>query len=140
MINFIVRNRNEIERGWCPLTGRSILISITDPDKMHATPHPRYENVFYAKFDDADVQVTPDTKLINGSTARNIVGFVKTSILGGVDTVVVNCEAGISRSAGVAAALSYIFNGSDRDIVKIRPMYNRTVYRAIINAYMENRP
>lgn len=51
-----------------------------------------------------------------------------------VELIVVHCEAGISRSAGLAAALSKIMTGDDiRFFKKFLP--NMLVYRKIINAY-----
>lgn len=54
----------------------------------------------------------------------------------GVDRVVVQCEAGRSRSAGLAAALGKIYNDDDWfifDNAKYNP--NRYVYRTMLNAY-----
>lgn len=53
--------------------------------------------------------------LFDRKMAREILGFVKfwTTEKPEIDLIIVNCEAGVSRSAGVAAALSMIFNGDD---------------------------
>lgn len=52
------------------------------------------------------------------------------------EDIIVHCEMGISRSAGVAAALMKWFNGDDMSIFKsykYRP--NMTCYRMVINAF-----
>jgi predicted protein tyrosine phosphatase len=50
-----------------------------------------------------------------------------------VGVVICNCEAGISRSAGVAAALAKTYNGDDgRYFVQYHP--NRHAYRMVLDA------
>lgn len=53
-------------------------------------------------------------------------------------TVIVNCEAGISRSAGVAAALSKVLTRDDEEFFR-RYVPNRLVYRKIIEEMQELR-
>lgn len=56
-----------------------------------------------------------------------------------VDTVIVHCGAGISRSAGCAAAIAKFFTGDDSFIFgdpKYHP--NMTVYRAVYTQLMHN--
>jgi len=48
-----------------------------------------------------------------------------------VDLIVVNCEAGISRSSAVGAAISKILNGDDMDFFK-HFLPNRLVYRKMM--------
>jgi predicted protein tyrosine phosphatase len=50
--------------------------------------------------------------------------------------IICQCDAGISRSSGCAAALSLILNGSDEDIFsQKRYIPNRHIYRSILNAW-----
>ncbi len=51
-----------------------------------------------------------------------------------VDLIVCHCEAGISRSAAVAAAITRIYVGDDSDFFKMY-LPNRRVYRMILEAY-----
>lgn len=53
-----------------------------------------------------------------------------------VDECVVQCEAGISRSAAICAALMLIIEGSDKEIFE-NPKYcpNRHCYRLLLDAY-----
>ena len=72
-------------------------------------------------------------KLFNKDMATKILEFVdKYKGL----TIVVNCEAGVSRSAGVGAALSKIYNNDDNWFFKNR-CPNMLVYRTILNKYYE---
>lgn len=86
------------------------------------------------KFDDYD----EDTKkyaekvvLFNKEDAKQIVNFVK-KYINKVDLIVCQCEAGISRSAGVAAALSKYITGSDEYYFKYY-IPNSLVYKLLIN-------
>ena len=54
-----------------------------------------------------------------------------------INVIVVNCEAGISRSAGVAAALSKVINGVDDYYFK-QYLPNMLVYRKLLEEYYNN--
>jgi hypothetical protein len=75
------------------------------------------------------------------TTPRQILDFVAEGQRQHIDLCVCQCDAGISRSAGVAAALSYILNQDDTWVFK-DPWYmpNRLVYCTILNDYYENHP
>jgi predicted protein tyrosine phosphatase len=83
---------------------------------------------------DEDTEVFPYSKFIFTSIqARIILDFVdlwKNKI----DLICINCCAGISRSAGVAAALSKILNGDDSYYFK-HYLPNMLVYRKILKEY-----
>ena len=49
-----------------------------------------------------------------------------------VDLIVINCEAGVSRSAGVGAAISKVLNGDDKDFFRYF-CPNIFIYRKVIN-------
>jgi predicted protein tyrosine phosphatase len=72
-----------------------------------------------------------DIKVFDEHYADEILEFVSTYALD-IDLVVVHCEAGISRSAGVASALSLIYNGEDQYYFD-NYLPNMLVYRKIIN-------
>lgn len=66
----------------------------------------------------------------------NFVGYYKDK----VDLIAVNCEAGISRSAGISAALCVILNGPLSDMYYFANYCpNMLVYRKILDTYYENR-
>ncbi len=77
-----------------------------------------------------------DIKLFTDAQAKEILSFIelRKNNNGKEEMIVVHCEAGISRSAGVAGALSLIYNGSDQYYFdKFLP--NMLVYRKILNMY-----
>ena len=50
--------------------------------------------------------------------------------------LLINCEAGISRSAGVAVALDELYNGArPSEWVKRKPLFNKTVTTLVKKAY-----
>ncbi len=83
-----------------------------------------------------------DIKLFTDKDAQQILDFInryeKLYKRNESSNVIVHCEAGISRSAGVAGALSLIYNGSDQYYFdKFLP--NMFVYRKILNVYMSKK-
>ena len=67
--------------------------------------------------------------------AKEIVDFVE-EYRYVVGTIIRQCEAGISRSAGIAAALSKCINGDDKYFFN-RYLPNSLVYSKIIKAWGE---
>lgn len=61
--------------------------------------------------------------------ARKVLDFVERNAE--ATTIVVNCEAGISRSAGVAASLSKVLTGDDEEFFR-RYCPNTTAYKKIM--------
>ena len=78
-----------------------------------------------------------DVKLFSDKNAQEILDFVQYNRVD-IDLIVIHCEAGISRSAGVAGALSLIYNGSDEYYFK-KYLPNMFVYRKILNMYMASK-
>jgi predicted protein tyrosine phosphatase len=78
-----------------------------------------YVDLLRLKFLDIDQDELCGYKGFDVTDANNILDFVEKnkSI---VDTIAIHCNAGISRSSGVAAALSKIYNGDDTWVFKNR--------------------
>lgn len=111
-----------------------ISISNSDGEKPRALKK-NLENVvekLYLFFDDVD---TADTYLqeFQKDDAKSILDFVGRN-MSSCDNIFVHCCAGISRSAGVAAALSKILNRNDEYYFK-RYCPNMLVYRTILDYY-----
>ena len=124
-------------------TGRDILVSISDPGQ---TPPVIVGflarcNLYFYDVDKplytTELGLPIDPMLpISWDDAVIAVDFVRYH-QHKADTLVVNCEAGISRSAGMAAALSHIFNliPTDQEIFSCgRWIPNRYVNRQILEA------
>lgn len=103
-----VSDRQRVEKLISRLTGKIAIISITDPDEP--VVFYRYTNVLRLQFHDFN-QIWPQlTKrtYFNESMAEQIVDFVENNKT--VDDLIVHCEAGISRSPAVAAAICEYLN------------------------------
>jgi hypothetical protein len=114
------------------------IISITD-NTRYFTSYPTSDINMVAllalKFADTDdKEDIDDWKCISNTQAKLILDFAF-SVKEEVDTIIINCDAGISRSSGIAAALSYIFNGTDSEIWDNPKFFpNKLVYDTILNA------
>ena len=112
-------------------------ISIVSPRQYAAViPTANCIDVLRLKFDD----VTPstvfgrDTNLFTPKDAKLILKFAN-RIWNEADVLHIHCEAGISRSAATAAALSKIYLGNDEEFF-VPPFWpNAFVYRTILNVH-----
>jgi len=119
-----------------------IVISITDPNSKPVNLPLMGFDVLRLNFHDLD-QTYPGHAIIlfNTDMAHQIRNFVeerldwvKNSHRAWDDlTILVHCEAGISRSAAVAGALSKHFLGDDSKFFRTPYLPNRMVYRTLLN-------
>ena len=113
-----------------------IIISIRSPDSLPIIMPYRKKclDILRLSFHDLDgIHVpTPATHftLFTKKDSKKIMNFVTRYILN-IELIICQCEAGISRSAGVAAALSKIINGDNKEIFKYY-LPNMLVYRKIL--------
>ena len=93
---------------------------------------------FFNDLEANDKDKFPQTVFINEDVARGIANFAK-EWWDKVDQIVVHCDGGVSRSAGVAAAILKYFTGDDGEICDNPNFYpNMLVYRMVLNALMES--
>lgn len=83
-------------------------------------------------FDDVE-EDWHNEKAMTFEDAENIVNFVKQ--LNDVDTLYVHCGAGISRSAGVAAAISKALTGDDSYFFERLFCLNMNCYKLTLKAF-----
>ena len=143
-MHITVMSRSVAEQ-WCRCVCDGIptaIISITDPRAPLANlvgtdtnnPVNGLCDVLRVQFMDTDIG-SPDC--IQEEHARKIAEFVL-SVKDSVDRLIVHCEAGQSRSAGVAAAILKYLTGSDDSIYcNVRYTPNSTCYRRVLNALYE---
>lgn len=133
MKTFKVMSRNAVKR-YCykQVPPGTIIISISD---VSLTPliFPKNSNVIdilKIQFDDVD---RGELNCITKDDAEKIASFVKRHL--DAKNIIVNCEAGVSRSAGCCAAIMYWLYRDDSQIFD-NPRYcpNMTVYRAVLEA------
>ena len=110
------------------------IISISDitaePNRFHDNSH--IKGICRLFFDDVEGH---DAYCMTRADAEKIIQFVNTHI-NNVDEIIVHCFAGISRSAGVCAALMLILTGNDMEIFN-NPRFcpNMHCYRMVLEAY-----
>lgn len=113
-----------------------IIISITDrgAENVVFNQNEQLKNVLRVNFDDTDVE---GTNAITQEDAKKIIDFVK-RWKEEVQLVVVHCGAGVSRSAGVCAALMLWLNGDDKFVFDNKVYQpNMRCYRVILNELLE---
>lgn len=117
---------------------KHIVISITSSKEHVEIPdHHKRLGAIFLNFDDIDWQTeTENTKAITDRDVENILIFVNKYIKD-IDGIVVHCDAGISRSAGVAASLNKILHQED-DMYFKNYIPNMRVYSSILNDYYKN--
>ena len=87
---------------------REVCISITDPGKPLPFLSTHFLAVLRLAFSDITEAIDhPNYVLFNERHAMEILWFV--SLWGKVDRIVIHCQAGVSRSPGIAAALCELF-------------------------------
>lgn len=101
------------------------------------------QDILSLYFADAEAPNTMDVygefvteeELLNDIDAKRIVDFIKKNI---DCIIIVHCDAGISRSSGVGAAILKYYTGDDSEIFDSeRYMPNRWCYRKVLNAFYE---
>jgi predicted protein tyrosine phosphatase len=146
-MEFLITNRYVVEKRF-PKTGKRLgLISIKDPSEKpldHTMAHKYGETcaILNLTFHDVDsLKIANDYKLsaFTPEMAKQILKWAKTIMEADIDLIIIQCNAGISRSSGVAAALSLIVNGDDGWVFDDkRYLPNRLVYRTILKTYYED--
>ena len=114
-----------------------LVISVTDPEKLEADIFQSDDliDIVRLKFDDIgkpnkfQFEDSSDI-LMSSEQATQILEFVK-KYSDEVDLIVCQCEQGVSRSAGIAAAISKILQNEDEYFLK-NYWANRWVYELLI--------
>ena len=117
---------------------KTVVISISDiaNEGQFVVVHTSKNNIcgcIAVYFDDVDNGPTAITE----QTAKNIVSFVDATYAQ-TDKIIVQCGAGISRSAGVCAAIMKAKESDDSPIFN-NPRFcpNMLCYRLVLQAFME---
>lgn len=109
------------------------LISITTGPGTHPDLIGAWGAIYRIKFDDVDPSNqsmgSVEFKLFTEEQANDILDFV---LAVDPSVLVVNCDAGMSRSCGVMVALEQIFN--DRVVAINYPLHNRWVASTLLKA------
>jgi predicted protein tyrosine phosphatase len=136
-MEFFVYSRGAIER-LPPHDVPHVIISITTTadDQARLPPSPMCSGVLRLVFPDLD-EPRPDFpgEIFGPDHANAICAFVEQH-RDQITRVVLHCDAGVSRSPGVAAALAVCLGEDDAELFRrYRP--NMRVYRTILNAWQD---
>lgn len=102
-----------------------ICISISDPDAAPARVSSRFAAVLRLNFDDVTERGEPSDVLFAENHAREIREFLDE--WPSAERVVVHCNAGVSRSPGVALGLCDIRGWATAKLERSHPGWNRLV-------------
>lgn len=134
-MKYYVLNRSQAEMiSKLALEENTIIVSITDLNspKPNFADNPKIIGVLTVQFDDV---AGWERGHMTNADARNIVSFVDQH-LPQTKCIVVHCEYGISRSAGVCGALMSILNEKDNFVFKKSAyMPNAHCYHLVSNTY-----
>lgn len=140
MPTFRVMNRSNAKR-YCyqkhPDTSAIISISSWGDEQVQLfqTAQNRVKSILRITFNDVGAD---ETGCMTREDAERIASFAK-HIANRVDTIIVHCDAGVSRSAGTSAAIMKYLTGHDDQIFDnafYKP--NMYCYRLVIEAMYEN--
>lgn len=137
----IFNRTNAVKESYRELKKSKVIISISDPDKSRANFNRENKSIkakLYLSFYDIDEKTKDIFKpyeMMSRRDANKIVDFV-CYWQDKVDEIWVNCEAGVSRSAGIAAAIMESFY-QDSSVIfdDTRYLPNMYCYRLTKNAF-----
>ena len=139
-MEFHVFSRGRAKRESYKINKPTAIISITDPDKElnHFAKNPNIVGICRVQFHDTDPDILVRNEiLMTNEDAIHIKNFV-IAMKDKVDCIIVHCEAGISRSAGIMAAIQKFLIGSDEAIFGNRKFApNMYCYRLVYNALFD---
>jgi predicted protein tyrosine phosphatase len=124
---FVVLSREEAEH-YEPRE-REICISIADPDAEPADISRRFAGVLRLHFTDVIEQGEPSDVLFSADHARAIADFINS--WPNATRVVVHCNAGVSRSPGVALGLCDLRGWPTARLERSHPGWNHLVRTAL---------
>lgn len=124
----VVLNRFEAEEFDCPYTWACISIANTKRDFAEI---PDENRLALLQLNFADITFPhPGFNLFNDSFAYDILDFV-TLYWDEIETLLVHCDAGISRSSAVAAVISRLKFGDEGEFLESPYEPNPLVYRTL---------
>jgi len=140
MVEIIVLSRSMAEKVKADVP--HAFISITNPYSALADLqiNDLTQGVLRLQFHDVEIELPAENEdemtlfPMTQEMAGQVIDFVK-SVKDRIELLIVHCEAGQSRSAGVGAAVSKCFLGTDEQWFKLPFTPNSTCYREVTTAF-----
>lgn len=139
--NFKVMSRYTLEEYLkAPLDVDTLVVSITDPSSPLVGEDFHADNISFLRlqFHDCEIDTKWETAM-SDEQGEKVAEFIKDGLKNkNIGLIIVQCEAGCSRSAGVCAAIMKYITGDDMDIF-LNPRYspNMNCYRMVYNAFFD---
>jgi hypothetical protein len=146
MISAIHLSRDMIRDVTVPTNIRVSWISITDPTNTHPIRDDSpFFDVLKIKFVDIDGfdfnwDINRFGPILNKDISNQMADFIINSVNNGVQCFLVNCDAGVARSAGVTAAIINFFTGCFPCTIDSFSCHNRRVRFMLIDALRSKAP
>ena len=128
----VMSRKDAVRYSFGPHEEETAVVSISTPFQQYGAGiyKSRYNgihSILRLEFDDVDC----GEEAITEFDAMRIKGYVEANK---EKTIIIHCDAGVSRSAGIAAALMKHYNGDDSEIFD-NPRYvpNMLCYRIMLN-------
>lgn len=132
------------EQSECDFASDKAIISIYTPTDEPANickDNKSIKDVLYIPFVDAeciDAEKYPEGWIYSDEQAELVYNFVM-KYKNQIECLWIHCDGGVSRSAGMAAAILKALTGDDSQIFDNKEYYpNMTVYRRTLNAFYRN--
>lgn len=137
MTKIFVMSRREAEK-IKENNGKTIaIISITDPGtEIININNKLYDDILKIQFYDLEEPIVNYARVLSNKDSNKIAKFALKH-WNKIEYLVIQCEAGISRSAGVAGAISKFFTGNDDKFFKTHYIPNMRCYRMVLNSLMD---
>ena len=133
-IEINVLSRREMEDEKVGAFGKHIVISITDPKQGEARIKTAPKAILRLQFHDLDKHCE-GYEIFTDKDAKKVRRFV-TSHLNEIETIVIHCEAGVSRSVGMGAAIAkFYFN--DDTVFFDRGIPNKLIYGKVLQEFQK---
>ena len=121
-------NKHQMER-FIPDIEKIVAISLfSSGDKRLVIPC-GFESIIWVQIDDIDIKMN-NLVLFNEEDAKSIINFVLRTR---PEKIVINCDAGISRSVGVMVALEFMFNS--RNLFNKFPLHNKHIANTMLKVW-----
>lgn len=138
-MNFQVMSKDKaVKYSFHPYTERSAIISITNLWDMPVkfSHEANIKRILHIFFDDVE---KGEKNVITFEDGKKIKEFVDDCLKDNIELLIVHCSAGVSRSAGVCAAIMKAVTGNDMDIFD-NPHFcpNMTCYRTVLEAFIRD--
>ncbi len=138
-MNIIALSEKEIKSSniYSPIREKHVVISISGSEDTE-TLIPNNINrlgTLFLKFDDVE-DINEKYIYFDRGQAKEILQFIE-KFCSQVSLIIVQCQAGLSRSVAVASALSKIINNSD-DYIFTKGIPNMFVYTTILDCFYSN--